>query len=49
MAAANLVPEATTGDGEPANSRVMFVLFFVGLIGILALYNTVFGWDSFLF
>ena len=34
--------------GEPANSRVISVLFFfVGLIGLLALYNTVFGWDSF--
>ena len=47
MSTTNLVPEATTGDGEPANSRVISVLFFVGLIGLLALYNTVFGWDSF--
>jgi len=40
------LPDVTTGKGEPSSSRVLLTLFLVGVIGLLALFSNVFGWDS---
>ena len=34
------------GTGEPSSSRVFLTLFSVGVLGILALFSNVFGWDN---
>ena len=40
------LPDVTVGTGEPSSSRVFFTLFSVGVLGILALFSNVFGWDN---
>ena len=40
------LPDVTVGTGEPSSSRVFLTLFSVGLLGILALFSNVFGWDN---
>ena len=40
------LPDVTVGTGEPSSSRVFLTLFTVGILGILALFSNVFGWDS---
>jgi hypothetical protein len=40
------LPDVTVGTGEPSSSRVGLILFSVGLLGILALFSNVFGWDN---
>ena len=40
------LPDVTVGTGEPSSSRVFLTLFAVGLLGILALFSNVFGWDN---
>jgi hypothetical protein len=36
----------TVGTGEPSSSRVFLTLFSVTLLGLLALFSNVFGWDT---
>tara|TARA_B100000902_G_C27215475_1_gene866713 strand:- start:500 stop:772 length:273 start_codon:yes stop_codon:yes gene_type:complete len=40
------LPDVTVGTGEPSSSRVFLTLFTVGILGILALFSNVFGWDN---
>ena len=40
------LPDVTVGTGEPASSRILLTLFAVGVIGMLALFSNVFGWDN---
>lgn len=40
------LPDVTTGNGEPSTSRVLLTLFLVGVMGLLALFSNVFGWNS---
>ena len=40
------LPDVTVGTGEPSSSCVFLTLFSVGLLGILALFSNVFGWDN---
>ena len=40
------LPDVTVGTGEPSSSRVFLTLFSVGVLGILALFSNVFGWDN---
>tara|TARA_B100000459_G_scaffold146414_1_gene112669 strand:+ start:13919 stop:14191 length:273 start_codon:yes stop_codon:yes gene_type:complete len=40
------LPDVTVGTGEPSSSRVFLTLFAVGILGILALFSNVFGWDN---
>ena len=40
------LPDVTTRNGESSSSRVLLTLFSVGVIGLLALFSNVFGWDS---
>ena len=40
------LPDVTVGTGEPASSRILLTLFLVGVIGMLALFSNVFGWDN---
>ena len=40
------LPDVTVGTGEPSSSRVFVTLFSVGVLGILALFSNVFGWDN---
>jgi hypothetical protein len=40
------LPDVTVGTGEPASSRILLTLFAVGVLGLLALFSNVFGWDN---
>lgn len=46
MSNANL-PDVTQGMAEPDASRVILTLIGVGLLGLMGLFTTVFGWDNF--
>ncbi|MBT60587.1 MAG: hypothetical protein CMA63_03410 [Euryarchaeota archaeon] len=46
MSNATTLPDVTVGTGEPSGSRVVLTLFSVGLLGLLALFSNVFGWDN---
>jgi hypothetical protein len=46
MSNATTLPDVTVGTGEPSGSRVMLTLFSVGLLGLLSLFSSVFGWDN---
>ena len=41
-----LLPDVSEGVAEPAASRVIIAIFAVGLIGLLGMFSTIFGWDS---
>jgi hypothetical protein len=42
----NLMPDVSEGNAEPAASRVIIVIMAVGLIGLLAMFSNIFGWDQ---
>lgn len=46
MTNATTLPDVTVGTGEPSSSRVFLTLFSVTLLGLLALFSNVFGWDT---
>ncbi|MAE79425.1 MAG: hypothetical protein DWC08_06050 [Candidatus Poseidoniales archaeon] len=46
MTNASTLPDVTVGTGEPSSSRVFLTLFSVTLLGLLALFSNVFGWDT---
>ena len=46
MTNASTLPDVTVGTGEPSSSRVFLTLFCVTLLGLLALFSNVFGWDT---
>tara|TARA_B000000441_G_C21539952_1_gene231047 strand:+ start:114 stop:386 length:273 start_codon:yes stop_codon:yes gene_type:complete len=41
-----ILPDVTQGNAEPAASRVLMAIFIVGLIGLLGMFSSIFGWDS---
>ena len=41
-----ILPDVTEGVAEPASSRVIIVILSVGLVGLLAMFSNIFGWDS---
>ena len=46
MTNASTLPDVTVGTGEPSSSRIFLTLFSVTLLGLLALFSNVFGWDT---
>ena len=46
MTNSRALPDTTVGTGEPAASRIVLTLFFVGLLGLYSLFSNVFGWDN---
>ena len=46
MTNASTLPDVTVGTGDPSSSRVFLTLFSVTLLGLLALFSNVFGWDT---
>ena len=46
MTNATTLPDVTVGTGEPSSSRFFLTLFSVTLLGLLALFSNVFGWDT---
>jgi len=46
MTNATTLHDVTVGTGEPSSSRVFLTLFSVTLLGLLALFSNVFGWDT---
>ena len=46
MANNTILPDVSEGVAEPSSSRVIIVIMFVGLIGLLAMFSNIFGWDS---
>jgi len=41
-----ILPDVSEGVAEPAASRIIIVIMCVGLIGILAMFSNIFGWDN---
>ena len=41
-----ILPDVSEGVAEPSASRVIIVIMCVGLIGLLAMFSNIFGWDS---
>ena len=41
-----ILPDVSEGVAEPSASRVILVLMSVGLIGLIALFSNIFGWDT---
>tara|TARA_B110001452_G_scaffold11466_1_gene9463 strand:- start:5208 stop:5480 length:273 start_codon:yes stop_codon:yes gene_type:complete len=46
MANNTILPDVSEGVAEPSSSRVIIVIMFVGLIGLLAMFSNIFGWDN---
>ena len=46
MVGNTLLPDVSEGVAEPAASRVVIAISIVGLIGLLGMFSTIFGWDS---
>ena len=40
------LPDTPSRTGEPAASRIVLTLFFVGVLGLYSLFSNVFGWDN---
>jgi len=41
-----ILPDVSEGVAEPAASRIIIVIMCIGLIGILAMFSNIFGWDN---
>ena len=41
-----ILPDVSEGVAEPSASRVILVLMSVGLVGLIALFSNIFGWDT---
>ena len=46
MTNSTILPDVSEGVAEPSSSRLINVIMFVGLSGLLALYSNIFGWDN---
>mgnify|MGYP005727717389 CR=1 FL=1 len=46
MTNSRALPDTTVGTGEPAASRSVLTLSFVGLLGLYSWFSNVFGWDN---
>ena len=46
MTNSTILPDVSEGVAEPSASRVIIVIMCVGLIGLLAMFSNIFGWDS---
>ncbi len=42
----SILPDVSEGVAEPAASRVILVIMCVGLVGLLAMFSNIFGWDN---
>ncbi|MBA4694340.1 MAG: hypothetical protein DWC06_08195 [Candidatus Poseidoniales archaeon] len=41
-----ILPDVSEGVAEPSASRVILVIMTVGLIGLIAMFSNLFGWDN---
>ena len=41
-----ILPDVSEGVAEPSASRIIIVIMCIGLIGILAMFSNIFGWDN---
>ena len=41
-----ILPDVSEGVAEPSASRVILVMMSIGLIGLIALFSNIFGWDN---
>ena len=41
-----VLPDISEGVAEPSSSRVIIVIMMVGLVGLLAMFSNIFGWDT---
>lgn len=46
MANSTILPDVSEGVAEPSSSRMIIVIMFVGLAGLLAMYSNIFGWNE---
>jgi hypothetical protein len=46
MSGSALLPDVSEGVAEPPASKVFIAISVVGLIGLLGMFSTIFGWDS---
>jgi len=42
----NSLPDITDGVAEPSSTKMVVAIFSVGIIGLLGMFSTLFGWDS---
>ena len=41
-----ILPDVSEGVAEPSASRIIIILMSVGLVGIIAMFSNIFGWDN---
>ena len=41
-----ILPDVSEGVAEPSASRVILVIMSIGLVGLIALFSNIFGWDN---
>ena len=41
-----VLPDVSEGVAEPSSSRVIIVIMMVGLVGLIAMFSNIFGWDT---
>ena len=46
MTNTTILPDVSEGVAEPSASRVILVIMTVGLIGLIAMFSNLFGWDN---
>ena len=46
MAHNTILPDVSEGVAEPSASRVILVIMTIGLVGLIALFSNIFGWDT---
>ena len=46
MANNTILPDVSEGVAEPSASRIIIVIMIVGLIGLIAMFSNIFGWEQ---
>ncbi len=41
-----ILPDVSQGAAEPSTSRVILVIMSIGLVGLIAMFSNIFGWDN---
>tara|TARA_B100001094_G_scaffold278917_1_gene288758 strand:- start:2492 stop:2764 length:273 start_codon:yes stop_codon:yes gene_type:complete len=41
-----ILPDVSEGVAEPSSSRVVLVMIWTALLGLIAMFSNIFGWDS---
>jgi|TARA_X000001036_G_C20370200_1_gene680199 hypothetical protein len=41
-----ILPDVSEGVAEPSSSKIVLVIIWIALLGLIAMFSNIFGWDN---